>query len=864
MTGNRIIFFFRFFMWFSLRNIRKHPGRALTVLFGIALGAAVFTSVRLSIHASLDSFSRSMDLIAGQADRALSRPGGRVPEHLLPDLLRHPAVSQASALLKTYIRPAQQGSEPFLLIGVDPILDRRLRSWQVDDPPATQTNYWLDILKEPYSIIVGQPLADKYNWRPGGFVALEHTHQTIDFRIVASLVPQGLGLVEGGRVALTDIATFQEFTGTLGEVDRIDLLLQPGFTDQDLDELQSLLPGSVVMGSPSATKESGQGMIRAYQLNLSILSFASLFVGMFLVYSLVALNAASRRHELAVLRSTGASPDLLFLIFLAEGAVFGLAGWIVAIPFSSLLIKYLIQGISQTISTLFVRVQVDALSLSIWEIGLSFAVTVLIAVLAALQPAREAMLVSPKEALEISQHGVQKNNKSRQLALGGLLCIVLVVPLSSLPGVLEMPLPGYIAILLLFVGFALLAPWFLNRLGDTLSPLLRRAAGTPAYLAGRYIRDSGTRTAVSVGALITAVALFASLVIMIYSFRQTVEAWTNQTVSGDLFLTTKLNEINEFRHPISHEAAAWFQDLDEPLDIVPNRRYFLRYNGFPYEFEILDLDIFLRYADFFWMIGAAEDVRPRLKRGEGVGISEVFSNLTGLTIGDTFRARVEDSFVELPVIAIVRDYRTQGGVVFYSLKHFEKRFHEPRWSGLRFFFKDRHQNLDLAVSNLRKKIIGLWGDELEMISGRDLRGGVLRVFDETFAVTTVLLLIALVIAALGITTTLTVMVLERSRQLNTLFALGGSFGQIRKMIFWEAAFLVAAGEVAGIVCGFILSYLLVYVINRQSFGWTFLYGVDWWSLAMSLPLIVLTALAAAVPAIRFVFLEPPATLLRER
>jgi putative ABC transport system permease protein len=426
-----------------------------------------------------------------------------------------------------------------------------------------------------------------------------------------------------------------------------------------------------------------------------------------------------------------------------------------------------------------------------------------------------------------------------------------------------MPLPGYVAILIMFVGFALLAPWFLTRLGRALSPILGRVAGTPAYLAGRYIRDSGTRTAVSVGALITAVALFASLVIMIFSFRQTVEAWTYQTVSGDLFLTPKLNEVNEFRHPISAPAVAWFQALDEPVELLPNRRFFLRYDKFPYEFEILDLDVFFRYADFFWMIGDPENVRPRLKRGEGVGISEVFSNRTGLTIGDIFRARIEGSLVELPILAVARDYRTQGGVVFYSLEHFAARYHDPRWSGLRFFFKDRRQDLDRAVVELRQKINRRWGDSLEMISGRDLRQGILRVFDETFAVTTVLLLIALVIAALGITTTLTVMVLERSRQLNTLFAIGASFKQIRQIIFWEAAFLVLAGQIAGIVCGFLLSYLLVYVINRQSFGWTFLYSVDWQALAMSLPLIVLTALAAAIPAIRMVFRESPATLLRE-
>ena len=844
--------------------MRKHPGRALTVLFGIALGAAVFTSVRLSIHASLDSFIKSMDLIAGRSDLVLSQPGGRVSEQLIPGLLRHPAVKNASAFLSTYIRPVREGADLFLLIGFDPILDRSMRDWQTSAPDKQQADFWLELLKEPYTMIVGKPLADRNHWRRGDIIAVEHAQQTAGFRIVEILEPQSLVLVEGGRVALTDIASFQEFTATYGMVDRIDLLLKPGDGDRQLADLRHLLPESVALSSPSAVKESGRVMIRAYQLNLSILSFASLFVGMFLVYSLVALNAAARRHELAVLRSTGAPAYMLFLIFLAEGALFGIAGWIVAMPISSVLVKYLLHGVSKTISTLFVRVQVDTLTLSIWEIGLSFAVTVFIAVLAALQPAREAMQVSPKEALEISQHGMQLKKSPRKLALGGLIAIALVLPLSMLPGVLDMPLPGYFAILLLFVGFALLAPWSLTRLSSALSPVLRRAAGTPAYLAGRYIRDSGTRTAVSVGALITAVALFASLVIMIYSFRQTVEIWTFQTVGGDLFLTPKLNEVNEFRHPISDEAVAWFQALDEDIAIVPNRRYFLRYDKFPYEFETLDLNIFFRFADFFWMIGDPQKVRPQLKRGEGVGISEVFSNRTGLSVGDIFRARIEESLVELPILAVVRDYRTQGGVVFYSLEHFKARYHDPQWSGLRFFFQNRQQDLDRAVAGLRKKIIAQWGDMLEMISGRELRDGILQVFDETFAVTTVLLLIALVIAALGITTTLTVMVMERSRQLNTLFAIGASFGQIRTMIFWEAAFLVVAGELAGIVCGFILSYLLVYVINLQSFGWTFLYSVDWWALGMSVPLIIITALSAALPATRMVFKEPPATLLRGR
>ena len=99
------------------------------------------------------------------------------------------------------------------------------------------------------------------------------------------------------------------------------------------------------------------------------------------------------------------------------------------------LIKYLLHGVSQTISTLFVRVQVAALSLSVTEIVFSFVVTVGISILAAYQPAREAMQVPPKEALEISQLGMQPRKSPGQLAVIGLTCILLVLPLSRLPAI---------------------------------------------------------------------------------------------------------------------------------------------------------------------------------------------------------------------------------------------------------------------------------------------------------------------------------------------------------------------------------------------------------------------------------------------
>ena len=787
-----------------------------------------------------------------------------MPEGVLPVLLAHPAVKDFSPLLTTYVRVYPPRGSSFLLIGIDPLLDQSFRKWRIRGDREKMDERWLDLIREPYTVILTEPLARELDTISGARLKLDHTRSTDEFRVAGILVPQGLALVEGGRVALTDIATFQEFTGLHGLVDRIDLTFKPKTSLPEIEDLARKLPRELELRSPSAARDSGTAMIRAYQLNLSVLSFASLFVGMFLVYSLVALNAASRRRELAILRAVGASPRLLFNLFLAEGALFGLCGWLLAIPLSSLLVKYLLHSVSQTISTLFVRVQVEGLVLSPWEILVSFAVTLSISIAAAFQPAREAMGVSPKEAMEIARTGVRRRRSVGRLAAWAAGCILACVPLSLMPGVAGVPLPGYLAILLLFAGFSLLAPWMLEGAGRALSPVLRRLAGMQAYLAGRYLRDSGARTSISVGALITAVALFTALVIMIHSFRQTVELWVQQTVSGDLFVTTKMGQVNRFRFPIPEPIVAGLQQLDVDADRVPSRRFQMTYGDFPYEFEVMGMDTFLKHGGFVWMKGDPETARPLLLKGDGLLVSEVFANRTGLGIGEMFRAQIEGSHIEIPVAGIIRDYRTDGGVVFYSWKQFKQRFHDPQWSGVRFYFRDRAQDIDVQTAGLRDALIARWGDDLDMISGKELRNAVLKIFDETFAITTVLLLIALAVASLGITTTLTVLVLERTRQLNTLFAVGGSFGQIRSMICWEAGFLVVAGELAGLACGFILSYMLVYVINRQSFGWTFLYTVDWSTLALSFPLIVLTALVAALPAVRTAFREPPATLLRER
>ena len=257
------------------------------------------------------------------------------------------------------------------------------------------------------------------------------------------------------------------------------------------------LPPGIDLQAPTETKESGLTMIHAYQLNLSMLSFVSLFVGMFLVYSLVSLNAASRRRELAILRSLGASSELLFTTVLSEGLVLGLLGWLLAIPIGSFLVKYLLEGVSSTISNLFVRVRVEKLHLDFWEILLSFGVTLFVSLVAAYRPAREATHIAPREAMMVHESPARKEHPGRHLTLLGMALILLAWPVAKLPSLPGFPLSGYLAVLMLVVGFSILSLPLLQWMGSRLPPLLRRIAGEPAFLAGfapRGVMLSGTKS----------------------------------------------------------------------------------------------------------------------------------------------------------------------------------------------------------------------------------------------------------------------------------------------------------------------------------------------------------------------------------
>jgi putative ABC transport system permease protein len=143
----------------------------------------------------------------------------------------------------------------------------------------------------------------------------------------------------------------------------------------------------------------------------------------------------------------------------------------------------------------------------------------------------------------------------------------------------------------------------------------------------------------------------------------------------------------------------------------------------------------------------------------------------------------------------------------------------------------------------------LAGRKVVAYSNGTLRAEAMRIFDRTFAITYALEAIAIFVAVMGIAGALLALVIDRRREFGLLRFLGGAPGQLRRIILFEAGLLGLLSNIAGLILGVFLSLLLIYVINKQSFGWTIQFH---WPVAMLLTALsvvyVATVIAGLYPA----------------
>ena len=136
--------------------------------------------------------------------------------------------------------------------------------------------------------------------------------------------------------------------------------------------------------------------------------------------------------------------------------------------------------------------------------------------------------------------------------------------------------------------------------------------------------------------------------------------------------------------------------------------------------------------------------------------------------------------------------------------------------------------------------------EVFIRSNKGLREASIEIFDRTFKVTVVLRLLAVLVAFVGILSSLMALQLERAREHAVLRANGMTPGQIWNYVITQTGVMGVIAGVLSIPLGLLISYVLVYVINLRSFGWTLEFVVSPSLLIQAVSLAVGAALLAGI------------------
>jgi putative ABC transport system permease protein len=341
---------------------------------------------------------------------------------------------------------------------------------------------------------------------------------------------------------------------------------------------------------------------------------------------------------------------------------------------------------------------------------------------------------------------------------------------------------------------------------------------------------------------------------MVGSFRETVLIWMNDRLPADLYLRPA-GEPAPDRHPtLSLELADKISKLPGVAGVDRLRAYEISYDGMPATLASVDLGALRsEHRSNFFSGRATEQVLSQIRNTDAVVVSEPFTYKHRVKAGDTITLSLGASRAAFRIVDVYYDYGSERGSILMDRQTMLRYLPDPAPSNLAIYVAPNSTS-----DTVRKEIIEAAASyRVLLFSNRDLRTEAIRIFDRSFAITYALEAVAIIVAVMGIAGALLALVIDRRREIGLLRFLGAATSQVRKQILVEAGLLGLLANFAGLAQGFALSLVLIYVINKQSFGWTIRFH---WHVVVLLGAIsvvyVATVLAGLYPAQVAVKLNP--------
>ena len=847
----------------SLRSLRARPLRSLLTAGAIVLGVGMVFGVLLLVGTIHSTFDRLYDSVYGRTDIVVSgeQSVGSLPEATIDRVRAVAGVESAAGNIWSIFRTVDARGKV-----------RRAQSAQVyatgvdyRQPDATDAKRVAgrDPVAGRGEIEVASDWAGENDLAVGDRVRLSTPTGPVTLRVAGLYEFQG-GLDLGGfGTASMPIADARRVMDKPGVWDEINVMAAGGVSADTLRKrLDATLGRGVEVVTPQTKSEQIQEQLASLDVVLYFFSGIALFVGGFLILNSFNMTILQRMRELGTLRALGASGRRVARSLLAEalllalvGSVFGLA---LGAGLAVLLLKAM-QAFGVPVST----VEFSAVAV------IAAVVTGVVATLAgAAWPAVRAARVPPIQALVGGGPPAGALGR-RRAVIGAALFLPGMVggglfwfgSTSSNPLV---GIAGALATIVMFVGMVRLAPFVVLPLVRLMARPLRRLMPAEGRLAADAAQANPGRTAATAATLLVALSVVVVNATIAASFVGSVKSELDQRYQRDL--TVQPLGYTEYGPPqagLSTHLRAQLAALPEAGAVARRRSVYLRElpgggaDGLVVAFDPAEYE----RVDTIDFEGAPRAEVLRGLAAGGVVPAKAVAKDQGLEVGDRVHLKGASGERDAPVVGIADTFDGGGRVLQMSLATIEAVYGMRNDSQV--VVKAASPDVRAALAARVEALLERDYPGLEALSSAEFKKSTTDAINQQFAFFNSIVAIAVLVGVLGIVNTLTMSVLERTREIGVLRALGASRWRVRRTMADESLLISLAGTFAGMAVGLAVGILWILGMRSTTFP----------GMSMHLPVamlvtiavlgVVIGVLAAILPARRAARLDPLTALRYE-
>lgn len=820
----------------TLRGLQGHLVRLLLTAAAVMLGVSFVTGT----FVLRDSFDRALSgLVAGSsagldvAVRGTEITGGdgtrtRMPLELADTLATVPGVSR--------VVPDLSGVA--IIAGADGTAVRNSGApglgfaFSDDDPAFTlvggrgPTN--------AHEVVVEAATLDK-----GGLEVGDRTRAVIggDTRRVTITGEVEFGVLFGATAVLVDEASaIREFAPD-GTVPSFTITADSGVSQTELRDLvvdviprsAEAVTGATVNAENESAVQQGLGFFTTFLL---VFAGVALFVGAFIIANTFTMLIGQRARELALLRALGASRTQVLGSVLGEAAVVGVVGSVLGMGLGVLVA----QGAKLAIRGLLGVDIGTSLPVTSTTLLISLAVGTLVTMASAILPARRAARTAPVAAMRGDMPIAQKSLRRRGAA-GAVLLVAGIGLLGYSVTREDVPwVPAGIGSFLAVIGMLVGAPLFTRPVVRVVAWPFVAVSGVVARLARQNALRVPRRTAATASALMIGLALVAGISVLAQSVKASVTEGVNTELTSDFVLSGGQSPVP----PLVADDARKLPQVSSvaAVGLVPVQVGDFSTSAAAVEAGPLSENFTITMAE-----GRLDSLR-----GNRVLVDRTTADARGWEVGDVLPATVgalDDH--DLVVSGVYDDSQAFGSHLIVDRGLYEAGVPVALQSDLQVFVTAA-EGTDPA--ELREELAVIVQPYL-VVSVQDaseFAAAEGAAIDNLLNLLYVLLLFSVVIAVLGIVNTLALSVLERTREIGLLRAIGLQRRQLGAMITVEAIATAVFGAVLGTFLGLGLGIALQRGLESQGLRTL---GIPWGLIVLMLGASVLVGVLAAVaPSVR--------------